>query len=75
MAVKKDDLMKYTSNGRDNTWKVRLLHKQLVKEVCDLTFSDEVIVYRNADNVETDWDVEFDAIHAPDVRKWIRKQK
>ena len=23
MAVKKDDLMKYTSNGRDHTWKVR----------------------------------------------------
>ncbi len=75
MAVKKDDMMKYTSNGRDHTWKVRLLHKQLVKEVCDLTFSDEVIVYKNGDNVATHWDVVFDAIHTSDVRKWIKKQK
>ena len=63
--------MKYT----DTTMKLRLLNKSLVKKVCDLTNSMEVITYRDGDGKELHWDVVFDTIYSADVRKWIRTQK
>ncbi len=68
MAVKKDDIIKYD----DWNLKIRLEHKALVKQVCDLTYSDNIITYRNGEtNEATHWEVIFDKIYSPDVRKWI----
>ena len=69
MAVTKDDIVKYD----DWNFKIRLDHKSLVEQVCDLTFSDEIITFRNGETKKaTHWEVVFDKIYAPDVRKWIK---
>jgi len=71
MAITSNDLKKVD----DWNMKVKVDNKILVKEVCDITFSDNIIIYRNGETKEaTHWEVIFDKVFAPDVRKWIKGQ-
>tara|TARA_B100001123_G_scaffold375700_1_gene441875 strand:- start:354 stop:569 length:216 start_codon:yes stop_codon:yes gene_type:complete len=70
MAVSKDDLIKYD----DSRFKVRVMDKIALSEICELACSENLITYRNNDGVETHWEVIFDKVFASDVRKWIKGQ-
>ena len=53
--------------------KVKVDNKILCEQLQDLTNSDDVILYKNPETQEvTDWEVVFDKLYAPDVRKWIK---
>tara|TARA_Y100001963_G_C6483188_1_gene309936 strand:+ start:330 stop:548 length:219 start_codon:yes stop_codon:yes gene_type:complete len=69
MAVNKDDIKKVD----DWNMKVKVDNEILVEQLCDLTFSDNIIIYRNGEtNEATHWEVIFDKLYTPDVRKWIK---
>ena len=69
MAVSKDDIKKVD----DWNMKVKVDNEVLVEQLCDLTFSDNIVTYRNGETKKaTHWEVIVDKIYITDVRKWIK---
>ena len=69
MAITNDSIVKVD----DWNMKVKVDNKMLCEQLQDLTNSDDVILYRNPTTQETTaWEVVFDKLYAPDVRKWIK---
>ena len=70
MAVTKGSDLKKVD---DWNMKVRVDNEVLVEQLCDITFSDNIIIYRDGQTQQaTHWEVIFDKVFAPDVRKWIK---
>ena len=69
MEINKDSIVKV------DEWnmKVKVDNKMLCEQLQDLTNSDDVILYRNPETQQTiAWEVVFDKLYSPDVRKWIK---
>jgi hypothetical protein len=69
MAVNKDSIVKV------DEWnsKVKVDSKILVEQLQDITNSSTVVTYREGGtNKATHWEVIFDKLYGPDVRKWIK---
>ncbi len=69
MEINKDSIVKV------DEWnmKVKVDNKMLCEQLQDLTNSDDVILYRNPETQQTTaWEVVFDKLYSPDVRKWIK---
>tara|TARA_R100000005_G_C4834054_1_gene108960 strand:- start:161 stop:379 length:219 start_codon:yes stop_codon:yes gene_type:complete len=69
MAITSDSIVKV------DEWnmKVKVDNKMLCEQLQDLTNSDDVIIYSNPETKQaTAWEVVFDKLYAPDVRKWIK---
>ena len=69
MAITSDSIVKVD----DWNMKVKVDNKILCEQLQDLTNSDDVILYKNPETQEvTEWEVVFDKLYSPDVRKWIK---
>ena len=69
MEINKDSIVKVD----DWNVKVKVDNKMLCEQLQDLTNSDNVIIYSNPETKQvTAWEVVFDKLYAPDVRKWIK---
>tara|TARA_B100001175_G_C19274800_1_gene525933 strand:- start:132 stop:350 length:219 start_codon:yes stop_codon:yes gene_type:complete len=69
MEINKDSIVKV------DEWnmKVKVDNKMLCEQLQNLTNSDDVILYRNPETQQTTaWEVVFDKLYSPDVRKWIK---
>lgn len=69
MAIKNDSIVKV------DEWnmKVKVDNKMLCEQLQDLTNSSDIVIYRNPETQEaTHWEVIFDKLYSPDVRKWIK---
>ena len=69
MEINKDSIVKV------DEWhvKVKVDNKILCEQLQDLTNSNSIVTYRNPETQKaTHWEVIFDKLYSPDVRKWIK---